>query len=109
MPRTSLTTITPAASALMKAICRAAIPADLVSTWLPGYIPALVGIHRAIDDDLVLNYSLDTLVPAYIDAIQAAMVGETLTLIPEPASAAFLALGGMAVIGLARRVRQPIG
>ena len=70
-----------------------------------GSIPALIGIHWATDNDPVLS-SLDTFVPAYINAIQSAMIGESLTLIPEPASATLLALGGMAAFGIARRIRR---
>ncbi len=49
--------------------------------------PALVGIHWFIwedDDDPSLIGSGDTFVPAYVDHINTAMVGEQVTLLPTP-------------------------
>ena len=49
--------------------------------------PALVGIHWFIwedDDDPSLIGSGDSFVPAYLDQLNAAMVGEQVTLLPTP-------------------------
>jgi len=59
---------------------------------------ALVGIHWFIDEEVTPNDSGDTFVPFYVDSLNAAMVGESVTTVPEPAS---FALAISALLGAA--------
>ena len=72
---------------------------------------ALIGIHWAITDNNPGTDEgelfIDSAVPAYIDDINDVLddKGQTLTLIPEPTSAALMLLGAAAMSGSRRRSR----
>lgn len=65
--------------------------------------PALVGIHWFIDDEPDVDFSGDTFVPDYIGQINAAMVGEQLTVVPAPGTAVLLALAAAAWLIFSRK------